>query len=306
MIKEIPNGVYPTMITPFTDDNRIDYGGVERLLHWYGERGVAGIFALCQSSEIFFLSFKEKLQLLEFIMEHRPTDMVVVASGHTASDTKTQIAEANAYIEQGIDAYVFISNRFAREDENDEVFIKNMHTIISSIPEICLGIYECPYPYKRIMTPSLLRSLLKTERFQFMKDTCCDLQIIKQKLDVLEGTYFKLFNANSATLLESLKLGCKGYSGVMGNFHPEIYSWLCNNYNLHEEKSQMVQDIIGFFSLAECQYYPVNAKYYLGLEGLGIGYHSRALNPEIFTDNRKMEIDQMWRLTHVIKELIQI
>ena len=33
MIKEIPNGVFPTMLTPFTDGNKIDYNGVEQILN---------------------------------------------------------------------------------------------------------------------------------------------------------------------------------------------------------------------------------------------------------------------------------
>ena len=32
MIKSIPNGVYPTMTTPYTTDNKIDYNAVEQLL----------------------------------------------------------------------------------------------------------------------------------------------------------------------------------------------------------------------------------------------------------------------------------
>lgn len=49
----IPNGVYPTMITPFTKDNKIDYAAVEALINWYAGKKVDGIFAICQSSEIF-------------------------------------------------------------------------------------------------------------------------------------------------------------------------------------------------------------------------------------------------------------
>ena len=36
-MKMINNGVYPTMVTPFTDDNKIDYNGVKELLKWYEE-----------------------------------------------------------------------------------------------------------------------------------------------------------------------------------------------------------------------------------------------------------------------------
>jgi 4-hydroxy-tetrahydrodipicolinate synthase len=87
------------MITPFTDDNKIDYNGVKELLKWYERKGVDGIFAICQSSEIFFLSFEERLELIKFIMANKPEGMSIVASGHTSDDLEVQIKEAKAFIE---------------------------------------------------------------------------------------------------------------------------------------------------------------------------------------------------------------
>ncbi len=297
MIKNIPNGVYPTMITPYTSDNKIDYNAVEQLIQWYYERNVDGIFAICQSSEIFFLSFEEKLELLKFIMAHKPKDMTIVASGHTSDDLDTQIYEANKFIECGIDAYVFISNRFAKPDESDDILLANMEYVSSHLPEIGLGVYECPYPYKRILTPYVLGKMAQTGKYQFLKDTCCDLGMIKEKLDAVNGSQLKIYNANSATLLDSLKLGCAGFSGVMANFHPELYAELCSVYKSDEEKAQKLQNFVGFFSVAECQCYPVNAKYYLSLEGLDINIDSRARSKDEFTPNRQAEIKQMRELT---------
>lgn len=304
MVKSIPNGVYPTMITPYTTDNKIDYNAVEQLLHWYNDRGVAGIFAICQSSEIFFLSFEEKLQLLKFIMEHKPNGLSIVASGHTSDNLDTQILEAKSFIDCGIDAYVFISNRFAKQDESDDILLKNMDYVTSSLPEIALGVYECPYPYKRVLTPYVLEKMAATGRYQFLKDTCCDLDQIKAKLKATEGSELKIYNANSATLLPSLEMGCAGFSGVMANFHPELYSELCDIYKTNPERAKKIQDFVGFFSVAECQCYPVNAKYYLSLEGLDINIDSRARNKAEFTDNRKAEIDQMRNLTINFKKYI--
>ena len=304
MIKSIPNGVYPTMITPYTTDNKIDYNAVEQLLHWYKERGVAGIFAICQSSEIFFLSFEEKLELLKFIMAHKPEGLSIVASGHTSDDLDTQIYEAKAYIDCGIDSYVFISNRFAKADENDDILLKNMEYVTSNIPEIGLGVYECPYPYKRILTPYVLKRMAETGKFQFLKDTCCDLDMIQQKLDAVKGSELKIYNANSATLLDSLKMGCAGFSGVMANFHPEIYSDLCSCWQDEPEKAEKLQNFAGFFSVAECQCYPVNAKYYLSLDGIDINIDSRARSKAEFTPNRMAEIKQMYELTKDFKKLI--
>lgn len=306
MIKTIPDGVYPTMITPFTTDNKIDYNGVEQILNWYSENGVDGIFAICQSSEIFFLSFEERLELLKFIMNHLPKGMSVVASGHTADDLDTQIYEANAFIAEGIDAYVFIANRFAKQDEDDSVFLKNYEKMVSSIPEIALGIYECPYPYKRLMSPETLRQCALDGRLKFLKDTCCRIEQIKAKLAAVDGLGLKIYNANSATLLESLEAGCAGFSGVMGNFHPELYSWLCKNYKSEPEKAKEVQAFLAFASLAECQLYPVNAKYHLGLCGLDIGCDARVKSASLFSESNKKEIEQMYTVEQIFKKSFNI
>lgn len=297
MIKTIPDGVYPTMITPYTTDNKIDYNAVEQLLHWYKERGVDGIFAICQSSEIFFLSFEERLELLKFIMSHKPDGMTIIASGHTADELDTQIYEANKFIECGIDAYVFIANRFAKADESDDVLLKNMEYVANGLPEIGLGVYECPYPYKRVLTPYVLKKMAETGKYQFLKDTCCNIDLIKEKLEAVKGSELKIYNANSATLLDSLKLGCAGFSGVMANFHPELYSELCKIYKTEPAKAEKIQNFVGFFSVAECQCYPINAKYYLSLEGLDINIDSRARNKSEFPSNRMAEIRQMRELT---------
>lgn len=306
MVKNIPDGVYPTMVTPFTEDNKVDYDGVLELLNWYSEKGVDGIFAICQSSEIFFLSFEERLELLKFIMKNLPKGMSVVASGHTADDLDRQIYEANAFIDEGIDAYVFIANRFGAQDEDDSVFLRNFDKAVSSIPEIGLGIYECPYPYKRLMKPETLRECALGGRLKFLKDTCCRIDEIKAKLEAVDGLGLKIYNANSATLLESLEAGCAGYSGVMGNFHPEIYSWLCKNYKTEPEKAKQVQAFLAFASLAECQMYPVNAKYHLGLCGLDIGYVARSKDVSMFSESNKKEIEQMLTVETMFKKAFNI
>lgn len=304
MIKNISGGVFPTMLTPYTEDNRIDYNAVEQLLNWYKNKGVDGIFAICQSSEIFFLSFEERLELLKFIMAHKPAGLDIVASGHTADDMDRQIYEANKFIETGIDAYVFISNRFAGPDDSDDVLLENMEKTADALPEIALGVYECPYPYKRLLSPYVLKKMAGSGRYQFLKDTCCNTAMIKEKLDAVKGSGLKIFNANAATLSESLKLGCAGYSGVMANFHPEIYSMLCENIDKDPEKAERIQNFVGFASVAECQCYPVNAKYYLSLEGLDIRTDCRSRNKAEFSLSRELEIKQMHALTEDFKKSI--
>lgn len=306
MIKTIKNGVYPTMITPYTKDNKIDYNAVEGILNFYADHGCDGVFAICQSSEIFFLSFEERLELLRFVMKHAPKGLDIVASGHTADDLDRQIYEANAFINEGIDAYVFIANRFAAEDEDDSVFLTRYEKMVKSIPEVALGIYECPYPYKRLMMPDTLRKCAEMSPLRFIKDTCCSTPMIEQKIKASEGTGLGLFNANGATLLKSLKMGAAGYSGVMGNFHPEIYSWLCKNWQTQPEKAEKVQNFLGFVSTVECQAYPVSAKYHMNLCGVPMEIACRNADASKFGESRQLEIDQMFYVENEFKKLMGI
>lgn len=298
-MRSIPNGVYPTMITPYTADGKLDFQAVEQLLNWYHSHGINGVFAVCQSSEMWYLDFEERLALMKFIASHKPRGMTVVASGHTADALDRQVYEANAFIDTGIDAYVFISNRFAGPNESDDVLLKNLDYVVSRIPEIPLGIYECPYPYKRLLTPYVLKQLADSGRFRFLKDTCCDPAQIKEKLEAVKGSNLKIFNANAATLLETLHMGCAGFSGIMANFFPDLCAELCRCFETDPERAKKLQDFIGFSSMAEGQAYPINCKYFHRLEGHDFQLHSRSQSMDNFNINIR-ECTRQMRSTGIL------
>ena len=45
--------MWPVMLTPFTERGEVDYNALERLIAFYEEGGCSGLFAICQSSEVF-------------------------------------------------------------------------------------------------------------------------------------------------------------------------------------------------------------------------------------------------------------
>ena len=270
-------GAYPTMITPYHPDGSVDFDTVKRYVKWYHDKGCAGIFAICQSSEIVYLSVEERIAINKTVYETAAEiakdggrRMTIVSSGHVADRLEDQAAELNQIIKSGTDALILITNRLDPNNEGDDVWIKNAEKLLSMLPsDVPLGLYECPLPYKRLVTPRILRWCLSTGRFYYMKDTCCDAQTIKERLSILDGSYFKLYNANCQTLLSSLKDGGAGYCGIMANFHPELYVWLCENYQKQPEKAAFVQSLIGTVGFTEMGLpYPLTAKYHMNLCGI--------------------------------------
>ena len=305
MKKEFPNGVWPVMLTPFTSEREVDYDALEKLVNWYIDNGVNGLFAVCQSSEMFYLTLEERLNIAKCVLKVAAGRVPVIASGHVSDSIADQIAEVNAMAETGVDAVILITNRLAKEDESDEVWRANCQTLLAGIKsDIPLGFYECPYPYKRLITVENIDWCAKTGRFYFLKDTCCDLEQIKAKLEIIKGTNLKLYNANTTTLLDSLQEGAAGFSGVMANFHPRLYSWLCEHKE--DEKAEELASFLSVASLIERQYYPVNAKYHLQkMEGLPIGLTCRVKEADGMTETFKSEVHMLEQLSRLQEEKLR-
>jgi 4-hydroxy-tetrahydrodipicolinate synthase len=304
MNHSIKNGVWPTMITPFTSAGEVDYAALEQLVEWYIAHGVHGLFAVCQSSEMFKLTLEERVGIARFVKEKAAGRVQVIASGHVSDDFEDQVAELKQIAATGVDAVVLISNRLAKEDEDEEVWKNGALKLLDAIPDVPLGIYECPYPYKRLLSPELLKWCADTGRFWFLKDTCCDLQQMKAKIDAVAGSALKLFNANSSSLLASLKLGAAGFSGVMANFHPDLYVRLTEQWRNDEAAAEKLQAYLGVASLIELQYYPVNAKYHLQQLGLPITTVSRVKDESGLKVNNRIEVGQLEQLTNTIRSFL--
>ena len=288
--------ILTTMITPYKADGSIDFATAEKYVDWYYENGLDGIFAVCQSSEIFYLSLEERVELNRRVYKRAKEldkNFLVVSSGHISDTLEKQVQELKAIYESGTDALILITNRLDINNEGDDVFIANAEKLIALLPsDAKLGLYECPYPYKRLVTPKILDWCLSTGRFYYMKDTCCDAQMIAQRTKQLKGSHFKLLNANCQTLLETMRSGAVGYCGIMCNFHPNLYAWLGKNYN--SEKADLVQSITGTFGFTEVGLpYPLTAKYHMNLCGIKTENIARNRKSEELTEYAQSCMKQM-------------
>ena len=281
------------MLTPFTRGGEVDTEGLAALVEWYIASGAKGLFAACQSSEIYFLTLEERVKIVETTIRAARGRVPVIASGHVSDAISNQVKELSAMAETGADAVIIITNHFARKGEGEDVWLRNIETVLSQLdPAIDLGAYECPAPYKRLLTPGMLRYMADSGRFFFLKDTCCDAEMIRGRLDLIKGSNLGLYNANSATLLESLHAGAAGFSGVMANIHPEVYAWLCEHKD--HKNASLVQAALSTAAFIERQVYPVCAKYHLNaIEGLPITTFCRTRDDRELDATAKKEVHML-------------
>lgn len=311
-MKTMEYGAFPTMITPYTADGKVDYDAVEKLVEWYWKEGCDGIFASCQSSEIWYLPEEDRVKLAKVTKDTADrlaredksrAPMTIVASGHVSDNREDQIRELKKVAETGVDAVILITNRMDIANTSDENWIKDTQALADALPGVTLGLYECPKPYKRLLTPAMLKYCVESGQFRFIKDTCCDADEIARRMDILRGSDLLLYNANAQTLLSSLQSGAAGYCGVMANFHPRLYVWLVHHFQTEPEKAALAADLCSMTAFTEALAYPITAKYHLNeLAGVSMSLFAHSRDAADFTPYHAMCVRQMDAL---VKEAIR-
>ena len=275
-VKPLPEGSFPTMITPFTPDGAIDWPCLAGLIEWYIANGCTGLFACCLSSEMYNLTEEERLQLAGFVSEKAAGRVSVVGSGTFGGAIEEQAAFVNKMAEK-VDAVVVLPCQLCKEGESEQVFKANV-TKLLELTKCPLGVYECPAPYWRILSAECLQWVAATGRFIFHKDTCCKTAEIKAKLQALQsnasGNPFRFYNANVETLHFSNQLGGNGFSGISANFYPMLHAYLCKSPS--KANANKVQRFISVAEQVVVDNYPASAKVFLGLhDGFEISAHCR-------------------------------
>ena len=289
-------GFIPVMLTPFKNNGDIDYDILTQLTEIYLRAGAAGLFANCLSSEMFELEDDEKLQAIKHVIKVADGKVPVVATGTFGGPIAKQADFVKKVHDTGADAVIAITGLLADESESDQVFNERVFDLFNKTDNIPLGFYECPVPYKRLISPEQLNDFVATGRVIYHKDTCLDINLIKAKLKAGEkNPEFGLYDAYMVHAVESLKAGSKGLSCIQGNFFPELIVWLCDHYNDEARKDEV--DAVQQFLIDNMDVmhnvYPIVAKYWLNKRGLKISTITRR-NVGVFYPSVRKQIETLY------------
>ena len=268
----------PVMLTPFKKDGSIDFEALTALTNYYLNSGAKGLFANCQSSEMFDLTPGERLGIIEHVMKITDNRVPVVAAGNFGDTVRQQAGFIKQVYDTGVNAVIVFTGLLAGEKEEDNILEHRINELLSLTEGVPLGFYECPLPYKRILPPQLLEQLVQTGRIVYHKDTCLNIAQVKEKNRLCAGVNgFGLYDAYMVHAVESLGAGSAGLSCIQGNYFPELVVWLCNNYNNPALQEQVL--LVQQFFIDEMEvmhrHYPQSAKYFLQQAGLPLTTYVR-------------------------------
>ena len=295
------------MLMPFKDNGEIDYEGITAVTEFYLEAGAAGLFANCLSSEMFDLSPEERLKATRHIVKLVDGKVPIVATGNFGKTIPDQAESVKQMFGAGVEAVILVTGLLAGKQDSDEVFIANTNRLMELTDGIPLGFYECPVPYKRVLTAAQLKQFLETGRVIYHKDTCLDIGQVRAKIAVARGHNFGLYDAYLGHAVESLAAGSDGLSCIQGNFFPEVIVWVCDHYDdpdLREEVGKVQQFFIDNMDVMHTVYPPV-AKYFLQKRGMPISTVCR-VSKDAVTPSVKRGMDKLFDDCAVLKSDLTI
>jgi 4-hydroxy-tetrahydrodipicolinate synthase len=280
MMFSVPDGAWPILLTPFTDDNMVDLDRLDSLLAFYERTGVAGIFALGQASEVLVLTDDERLLIAKHVARYCRGKIPTVAVGNYGSTLEAQAQSLRRIHALGIDVAIVGLSLLPSADQMDDQLV----TLAELTGDIPLGIYELPEPEHRLLSPEQVQRIAQTGRFFFMKDTCRQVEPFTAKVNAAQGTPLKLFQANLKVLPPSMEAGSHGFCGWMPVVAPELCAQLVDLVHTPADVRQIAYEkLLDFQSQLIEHGFPASAKYVLAQRGINIQPHSRVAPARQFT-----------------------
>ncbi len=258
--KQIPDGVWPVMLTPFRGRNVVDWSALKQLVDWYVGQGVHGLFSACLSSEALEMTDECKLDLVKHVIEFADGRVPVVAGVMGVVERSKRVEMVQSVLEYGAAAAVLTLCDIAPQDATDEQWIDEMEWHREQLSGLSLGVYECPWPYHRMLTPALTDYVTRFAEFGFLKETSCDLAEMKRKHDAGLTSGLKVFSADARSIREAYALGLNGYSGLQTNLWPGLHVKLFECYKTDPVLAEKLQTFFVEYNWVLQRAYPASAK----------------------------------------------
>jgi 4-hydroxy-tetrahydrodipicolinate synthase len=211
-------GVVPATITPFTDNEQVDYQTYETYASWLYENGVNGLCACGSTGEYEALSFDEKVGMYRTaakISKHFNGYTIACVGGGSTREAillaeEAEKAECDVLLVLPAYYYGF------QPDELMEYFGN-----IAKSTSLQIMVYHNPGKTQVMITPEMVGELAsKYSNVSLVKDSSADVRNILEIENHTDGKV-SFFNGWDSIAYQSLAVGAHGlFSGCGGNVIP--------------------------------------------------------------------------------------
>ena len=209
-------GVYPAMVTPFTDEEEIDVEGMRSNIAYLENGGVAGLVPCGSTGESATLSFDEHKKLVELTVD---AASVPVIAG-TGSNNTAEAVELTRYAQDaGADAALLIVPYYNKPMKSG--LIKHFSAIAQAC-EIPLILYNIPGRTGINMDPETISTLAhEYSNVAGVKEASANFTQISNIIEITRGLEFSVISGDDGLTLPMMALGATGVISVTADILPK-------------------------------------------------------------------------------------
>jgi 4-hydroxy-tetrahydrodipicolinate synthase len=202
-------------ITPVTEGgSAIDYGAWARFLDWQLDCGVPGIIILGTTGEFLTISDDERGEFVERTVKHI-AGRIPVLVGTMNAYTPNVVRYSRQAQDLGADGLMIIPPYYYKPTE-DEIF--NYYRAICEAVDLPIMLYNNPFTSNVDMSAKLVGRLTKSfGQIRYIKEAS---QRIERVHDIIVESDGLMNVWAGQRVLESYKMGAKGYVNPYGNYIP--------------------------------------------------------------------------------------
>lgn len=213
---EPESGVFPAMVTPFHDDDSIDFDALAADAQRLERAGVDGLVPVGSTGESATLTHDEHVAVVECVSGAVENVPVIAGSGSNSTREALELSERSAAA--GADGLLLISPYYNRpEPDGMERHYREIADAVD-LPQI---IYNVPGRTGRNIAVETAVSLADHENIVGYKAASGDLGRISAVVERTREANFSVLSGDDAMTLPTLSVGGTGTISVVGNVEPE-------------------------------------------------------------------------------------
>lgn len=208
-------GIYPAVLTPFKEDESINFEMFAHNLDAQLQAGVDGIVLAGSLGEASTLDNEEKIQLLQFAKK-QVNGKVPVILNIAEQSTRIAVLAAQDAEKNGADGLMLLPPMRYKADERET--IQFLRTIAQST-DLPVMIYNNPVDYKILVTLDMFDELADLKNIQAVKESTRDISNITRMINRF-GKRFKILCGVDTLSFESLCAGAHGLVAGLSDAFP--------------------------------------------------------------------------------------
>ncbi|WMJ81087.1 4-hydroxy-tetrahydrodipicolinate synthase [Clostridium sp. MB40-C1] len=256
------------IITPFNEENKVNFKKLEEILEWHVKSGTDAIIICGTTGEASTMSESERKETIKFTVDVINKRIPVIA-GTGSNNTLAAVSMSKWAESIGVDGLLVITPYYNKTTQKG---IVEHFKVIDSNVNIPIIVYNVPGRTGLNLAPKTLLKLTELKNIVGVKEASGDLSQVAE-MKALCGDKIDIYSGNDDQIIPVLSLGGAGVISVAANIFPKDVHDMCQYYfdKKLDEALNLQLTMLPLINSLFIETNPIPVKTAMNLLGMNVG-----------------------------------